>query len=249
MDKMKSPERKDLKMEEQYAQRQLPLFRGELALLLAVVINSLGVVLMLHSGAGISAISSVPYAFSLVLPALSLGTWTYLFQGLLVASLMVLRRRFVAPYLFSFVVGFFFGILLDLHEGWVSALPTGMGWQALYFAASYLIIALGIALSNHCGLPIIPTDLFPRELAQITGVPYARIKIAFDLICLAVTGGMTLCFLGRLNGLGLGTVLAALTMGKAIALMGRWLERHFRFATFQPRRRPHLPLRHAPAGR
>ena len=36
--------------------------RGELSLLLVIIINSLGVVLMLHSGSGISAISSVPYA-------------------------------------------------------------------------------------------------------------------------------------------------------------------------------------------
>ena len=41
------------------------LFRGELALVIAVLVNSFGVVLMLYSGAGISAISSVPYAFSL----------------------------------------------------------------------------------------------------------------------------------------------------------------------------------------
>ena len=57
--------------------------------------NSFGVVLMLHSGSGISAISSVPYGFSEVFPVLSLGTWTYLFQGLLVLSLFVMRRRFV----------------------------------------------------------------------------------------------------------------------------------------------------------
>ena len=37
--------------------------RGELALIAAVLINSFGVVLMLYSGAGISAISSVPFAF------------------------------------------------------------------------------------------------------------------------------------------------------------------------------------------
>ena len=54
---------------------------GELALLVAVMINSFGVVLMLYSKAGISAISSVPYAFSLAWPKLSLGTWTYLFQA------------------------------------------------------------------------------------------------------------------------------------------------------------------------
>ena len=51
-----------------------PVWRGELALLIVILINSFGVVLMLDSGAGISAISSVPYAFSESFPALTLGT-------------------------------------------------------------------------------------------------------------------------------------------------------------------------------
>ena len=71
-------------------ERQLPILRGELALLIVILINSLGVVLMLMSGSGISAISSVPYAFSLVLPRLTLGTWTYIFQGSLILFLMIL---------------------------------------------------------------------------------------------------------------------------------------------------------------
>ena len=71
-------------------ERQLPILRGELALLIVILINSLGVVLMLMSGSGISAIYSVPYAFSLVLPRLTLGTWTYIFQGSLILSLMIL---------------------------------------------------------------------------------------------------------------------------------------------------------------
>ena len=84
--------------------KDLPVLRGELALMVVVLINSLGVVLMLYSGSGISAISSVPYAFSEVFTKVSLGTWTYIFQGLLVLSLMIMRKKFVAPYLFSFVV-------------------------------------------------------------------------------------------------------------------------------------------------
>ena len=104
-------------------QKVLHTMRGELALLVAVLINSFGVVLMLHSGAGISAISSVPFAFSEVFTRISLGTWTYLFQGVLVLSLMILRKRFVPQYLFSFVVGFVFGELLDVHEAWINLLP------------------------------------------------------------------------------------------------------------------------------
>ena len=206
--------------------------RGEAALALAVATNSFGVVLMLYSGSGISAISSVPFAFSEVLPALSLGTWTYLFQGLLVASLMVLRRRFVASYLGSFVVGFAFGELIDVHELWIGALPNGLGWRVLYFAVSYLLITFGIVLSNRCCLPIIPTDLFPREVSHIYGVGYPAVKVSFDVICLAITAGMTYFVFGHLDGLGVGTVLAAFTMGKAVGLMGKWIDRRIRFVSF-----------------
>ena len=130
-------------MNELEATKQPAVYRGEVALLAAVMINSLAVVLMLHSGSGISAISSVPYAFSLVLPRLSLGTWTYLFQGVLVLSLMLLRRRFVPAYLLSFVVGFVFGKLLDLHKAWIDALPATLPLRVLYFVLSYVLLAIG----------------------------------------------------------------------------------------------------------
>ena len=214
---------------------QKPLFRGELALALAVVLNSLGVVLMLHSGAGISAISSVPYAFSEVFPFFSLGTWTYLFQALLILILMVLRKRFVPTYLFSFVVGFVFSQFLDLHELWIDILPAHFVWHVVYFITSYLLLCLGIALANRCKLPIVPTDLFPRELSQITNFPYSRIKISFDAVCLVSTATMTCLFLGHLQGIGIGTVLSALTMGKTIGLLGNWMDRHFVFDIYHRR--------------
>lgn len=96
--------------------------------------------------------------------------------------------------------------------------------------SSYLLISFGIALSNRCGLPIVPTDLFPRELAQISGIGYPKIKILFDTICLTITAAMTGFFLGQIKGLGIGTVLAAFTMGKMIGIMGKWLDRRFQFA-------------------
>ena len=212
------------------------LFRGELALPVAVLINSFGVVLMLYSAAGISAISSVPYAFSEVFPVLSLGTWTYIFQGLLVLSLMIMRKKFVPSYLFSFVVGFVFGILLDIHKAWINVLPDSLPWKIAWFVLSYIILSIGIALSNRCGLPIVPTDLFPRELSEITGAGYPKIKIIFDVSCLAVTAALTFFELGHIEGLGIGTVLAAFTMGKAVGLCGNVLDKHFRFESFMTKR-------------
>ena len=218
-------------LEQVKGEKELPVIRGELALLVVVIINSLGVVLMLHSGSGISAISSVPYAFSEVFTKLSLGTWTYIFQGALVLSLMIMRKKFVAPYLFSFVVGFAFSEMLDLYEAEINILPTAMGFRVLYFVISYLLICFGIALSNRCGLPIIPTDLFPREAADITKVPYARIKIGFDVTCLVITACMTFFCLGHIMGLGIGTIVAAFTMGKGIAIIGNWMDQRVEFVS------------------
>lgn len=205
--------------------------RGELTLILVVIINSLGVVLMLHSGLGISAISSVPYAFSEVFPKLTLGTWTYIFQSLLILTLMVLRKKFIPEYLFSFVIGFFFGKMVDIHQAWVSQLPYTIPLRVLYFVLSYLIICFGIALSNRCKMPIIPTDLFPRELADILKREYSKIKVPFDVICLFITGFMTFLCLGRIMGLGVGTVLAAFTMGKVIGMIGKEMDKKVQFVS------------------
>ena len=89
------------------------------------------------------------------------------------------EKRFVPIYLFSFVVGFAFSMLLDLNKAWINILPTALGWRIVYFVISYLLLSVGIAFSNRYKLPIVPTDIFPRELADITKAGYPKIKIAF----------------------------------------------------------------------
>ena len=70
------------------------------------------------------------------------------------------------------------------------------------------------------------------ELADITGIRYSRIKVSFDVICLAVTALMTGLLLGHLDGLGVGTILAAFTMGKVIGLIGDWMDQRVKFVSF-----------------
>lgn len=48
----------------------------------------------------------------------------------------------------------------------------------------------------------------------------------------ASAAGMTF-FLGRLEGLGIGTIAAAFTMGKGIGLVGDLLDKHFYFENYK----------------
>ena len=110
---------------------------GEVALLIVLLINSLGVDLMSKSGFGISTISSVPLVFNIAFPVFSFGTWNYIFQTLLVITLMILKRSFCPGYLFSFVVGIGFGKMIDVHNAWIQALPNSLPLHTIYFLAGF----------------------------------------------------------------------------------------------------------------
>ena len=101
----------------------------------------------------------------------------------------------------------------------------------IYYILGYLCICLAVAVSNRCKMPVIPTDLFARDFSEITGIAYAKVKTGFDLICLAVTIVLTVVFLGFVAGLGVGTVVAAFTMGKVINAMGKELDKKVSFVS------------------
>ena len=117
---------------------------GELALCIVLIINSLGVCLMAKSGFGISTISSVPFVFNKVFPALSFGTWNYIFQTMLVLTLMILKKAFCFEYIFSFVVGIGFGKMIDVHDAWLALLPND-----LCCLTTTLVLSIGILHGLH----------------------------------------------------------------------------------------------------
>ena len=202
---------------------------GEAALLLVLLLNSLAVDLMSKSDFGISTISSVPLIFSTAFPFLTFGTWNYIFQTLLVVTLMILKRSFCPGYLFSFVVGIGFGKMLDVHNVWLQMLPDAMPLNAVYFIAGFVLMCFGICLANNCMLPIIPTDTFPRDLSEILNKKYKVIKTSFDLTCLTTTVVLSLTILHRLYGIGFGTVLCAFVTGKGVSLVQKFFNEHVEF--------------------
>ena len=190
---------------------------GEAALLLVLMINPLAIDLMSKSAFGISTISSVPLIFSTAFPIFSFGTWNYIFQTLLVITLMVLKRSFCPGYLFSFVVGIGFGKMIDVHNAWVTMLP------------------------------IVPTDIFPRDLSELLHKKYHRIKTTFDLTCLITTVLLSLLILHHLYGIGIGTFFCAFMTGRTVALVQKFVEKHVDFYRLAKKRMvlPGNSMRHA----
>lgn len=202
-------------------------FPGELALLAALVLNSFAVTMIIKSSFGLSVVSGVPYVLSLAFPALSMGIWNTTVQCAWMLVLMVVLRRFRPGYVLSFGLALLFGLLLDGWARVAAPLPDAFVWRLVYFAASYVAMACGIALLMRCGLPILPFDTVPREFVTVKGLSVKQARTGFDLINLVLMLALGLIFLGYPAGIGLGTVFNALLMGTGAGLVADVLDRFF----------------------
>mgnify|MGYP005769268745 FL=1 len=69
-----------------------------------------------------------------------------------------------------------------------------------------------------------------RALAQVTGRRFGSVKAAFDLTVVGVTLTASLVMFGQVRGIGVGTAVSALAVGRIINLLNARLPllRHIR---------------------
>ncbi|MBS6956159.1 MAG: hypothetical protein KH230_23355 [Enterocloster asparagiformis] len=190
--------------------------RNMLALSLGIFFDALGVALVTKSDFGISAVSSVAYVLSRVFPAMTFGMWSYTYQFFLFVLMCGLVRRCSAGYAISFLVGIVFGYTLDFCRFFVNCLPLGALLRILYFVLGTAVLIAGVAFLMISNMPIMPQDLFTRELSAHFSLPFKRVKTMFDLFCVAFSLAVSVCALGRAAGLGAGTLVSALITGRCV---------------------------------
>ena len=212
------------------------LFPSELALIIGLMINSIGVPLMIHCGFGISTISSLSYVLSETFPKFSFGAWNYIFQTFLIVILIIITRKFKWSYIFSFITGITFGFLLDIFEPLINLIPNDMMiFNIILYFISFAILACGISLMVNSALPIIPTDIFPRDLSYHYNINFKVIKTYFDLVCLLATIVISIYIFHKLVGIGAGTVFFAFFTGKIVGKVNDFINRRYYFKpVFKP---------------
>ena len=171
-----------------------------LLLLLSLFVMTIGVAVCLRSMLGSSVISVLPYVFAsagghALVPALTIGQYTYIMNFVLVlGQILVLRRRFEWVQLFQLVIGFLFGMLIDVNMRLTSWLmPVGLWQQALAQAVGCTLLGIGIALEVRCGSVTMPGEGFPVAVSRTTGIDFPKVKIAVDILLVGL--GIAACYL------------------------------------------------------
>lgn len=220
-----------------------------LLLLVSLFIMTLGVALCVKSMLGSSVISVLPYVFQEagadgIVPALTIGQYTYIMNAILVVGQVgVLRRKFDPIQLFQLLVGFVFGMLLDFNMYLTSWLePTAFWEKALSQLVGCTVLAAGVALEVRCGSVTMPGEGFPVAVSRVLGMDFPRVKIAVDtsLVLLGIIACYAFFGAWQWHIIGIGTLFAMYYVGFAVRIIGHHLSWFDHLLKYQPGFRRYL---------
>jgi uncharacterized membrane protein YczE len=206
-------------------------------LLLSLYLMTLGVVLCIKSYLGSSVISSLPLSFSMagtegIVPEMSVGGYTILMNFVLViAQILVLRKKFAPVQLFQLVIGFVFGWLIDLNMLLTDGLACESLWaKGLAQFVGCTVMGVGIAFEVRCGSVTMPGEGITVALSQVTGIGFPKMKIVVDtsLVLLAIISSFVFFCSWEWNIIGPGTLFAMLYVGWLIKIISPhmlWFDR------------------------
>lgn len=212
-------------------------------LIASLFVMTFGVAMCVRSNFGSSVISTIPFVMSLagsdgVVPAMTIGEYTYCMNVVLVGlQIVVLRRRFEPVQLFQLVIGFLFGFLLDVNMRLTSPINCDTLWaKVVVQLIGCVVLAVGISAEIRCGSVTMPGEGFPVALSRAFSIPFAKAKIGVDisLVIIATASGYVFFGCWMWNVVGPGTLLAMVLVGALVKIVDprmEWFGRLLYFRT------------------
>lgn len=187
---------------------------------------SLGIALTTKADLGTSPLAAIPYTLSLILPKLTLGNWTILFNFLfIIAQIIILRSRVVKVDIFlQVILTLVFGYCCDFCMWLLTGLdPAGYVQQFIVLLAGCVIMAFGVYLEVLGDVVMLPGDAFAQAVTKVANISFGNVRLISDGTCTAIAAVLCLIFLGGLIGVREGTVVAAMTVGNLVKVYMHFL--------------------------
>jgi uncharacterized membrane protein YczE len=188
--------------------------------ILGLFILALGVSVSVKSDLGVSPVSSLPYVLSLIF-SIEMGYFTMgVFILFILVQLLILKRDFKITSTLQILSSVAFGYFVNLSNDLVSFVTVAESSILRLFLAvlSSAVCGLGIFLYVESRVMPLPAEGLTGALSQRTGRPFSKVKVFFDLFMVGVSAAVSLGFLGAVEGIGWGTVISALLIGRFVGL-------------------------------
>ncbi len=195
--------------------------------LIGLFILSLGIAFSVKADFGISAVTSLPMTISAIIDGLSAGEAVIAFSLFYtLMQVIMLRRNFPKNQFLQIPLAFAFGYFTDLSLYLLRNFSTEFFLvQVLYFVVGLFLIAFAVIFIIEINLCYTHAEGIMQVISQKFMLPFARVKLLFDISLVILSLILSLLFLGEFGYIKLGTVVAALAVGPIIKLLHKHVKK------------------------
>ena len=195
--------------------------------IVGLFINALGITMSTFTGLGVACVTCFCTNLSNFLGITLGNAFTALYVFYVFLEFLMLRKDFGIKNLLQLCFAFILGFFTDFIKSFLVIEPVGLIQQLLLLFVSLWIIALSVVILINCDLVPSAPDGFVQVLSSKLNKEFGNVKVFHDII-IASTGVVIGFDHGKPEGLGIATVIAALTLGKMISILEIYLKKPIR---------------------
>lgn len=197
-----------------------------------IVLLALGGVLAIKSNLGASPISSLPLSISKV-SRISLGTAAaILFTIYVVIQILILKRDFKKIQLLQIVFAILFGQIMNFFNSIITININNFYSRILICILSFFITAFGVVFTITANIVPVAPDGLAQVISKKAKIDFGKAKIYFDCTVVVLAVSILLLNSKGLEGVGIGTILSALLVGRIVAYINKNLKHKIEYICF-----------------
>ena len=186
-----------------------------------MLVLALGLTLNTKADLGVSPIISVPYSISQI-TGYNFGDLTFVVYALFVVVQIVIhlnlkKNKKIMSDLLQLPLSLIFTRLLNIFSTYI---PTSQNLGIRFIVLAFAIICTGVGAAMSLSMQLVPNpgDGIVQALAERFNKSVGLTKNLFDCFNLCITLCISIFIAHQIVGVGIGTVIAVLGVGRVIAL-------------------------------
>lgn len=195
------------------------LFKRYLVFIAGLYFLAMGITLIVHSSLGTTPISSMNYVLSLN-TSLSLGTWTFIVNLLMIIIQLWLARgkygtrKDTIEILLQIPFSFIFSAFIDLNMVLIRNLtPSNYGMALGILLAGCFIQSIGVVLEIKPKAAMMSAEGLVKYITRRCNKEFGNVKVYVDITLVSLAILISLAFTMRIEGVREGSVIAACITG------------------------------------
>lgn len=181
---------------------------------------AIGIVCNTRTNLGVAAFTSVFYAISQIYH-ISLGTASIFLYLVLIAIQILLLRKVSLQVLLQIPFSLVFGWVTDVYDALLPFHTLTLPEAFLLLFTAFIFTSWGVFLTVQCNFVVTPVEGIVNTISKVFRLDFGMVKNCFDISMIVITVALCLVLKQPIIGIGVGTILSALILGRLISLYGK----------------------------